>query len=538
VEHGALDATALAWFAGWLVAVAVLLTVGWRLPLQTRWGRVANLLYQLAVVAIGVAVAVLANLAIVLHDVHIDLTREKTYTPSPQAMKVVAELGQPVSVTYFLRGQDPGGQRMRTVLEQMARSNPRLQLRVIDPDREPAAARAAGLRSGNTAVLEAEGRRVQVETTDERQVAIGIQRLLRTDLQTVCFLEGHNELPIDNFEFHTHLESVSDHSHDDASSAVVMTSGHGIGRLRRALEAQGYEVRKLALATTTEVPAPCKLLVLAGPRTTFLPSESPAITRFLERGGALLALLDLGFVPDPGLARLLARFGLSLPSEAVIDPLSHYATDAEMVAVTSYASSPITRSLSMSFFPGVRPLVEKTPAPGLTGVPLFSSSRDSYVRPVEPVRIEGPGGAPAAQTPAAQTPAGTPSAGTPSATTPSAAPPAATPTGTGPRLLAAAIEGRLAEAAPDAPPMRAIVVGDSDFASNSFLPYLANSDLALAMSRWLLREERLTTVPTRIPVPPMIVLSNAQMKAIFLLIAVALPLLAVALGGVAWWRRR
>ena len=518
MTHGALDADALLWFVGWLIAVAVLLAVGWRLPLQTRWARTANMLYQLAVIAAGICVAVLANVAIMLHDVHIDLTREKTYTPSDQAMKVIEELEQPVSLTYFLRAQDPGSQRMRTVLEQMARSNPRLRLRVIDPDTEPAAARAAGLRSANTAVLEADGRRMQVETTDERQIAIGIQRLFRTDLQTICFLDGHNELPIDNFEFHTHLESVADHSHDDASSALVMTSGHGIGRLRRALEAQGYEVRKLTLATGPGLPPACKLLVLAGPRTTFLPAESLAITRFLEGGGALLALLDLGFVPDPELARLLDRFGLKLPSQVVVDPLSHYATDAEMVAITSYAASPITRNLSMSFFPGVRPLIEVTPAPGLLRTPLFSSSRDSYVRQVDTTRANDVG----------------PSPGTRIDSDPSAVTLAAP----GPRLLAAAIEGRLLAAAPDSAPMRAIVVGDSDFASNSFLPYLANSDLALAMTRWLLREERLTTVPTRIPVPPMIVLSNTQMRTIFLLIVVVLPFLAIALGLLTWWRRR
>ena len=390
MEHGALDVVALLWFGGWLAAVVVLLAAGWRIPLQSNRGRTANLVYQVGVVAAAVGIAVLANVAIVLHDVHIDLTREKTYTPSEEAMKVVEGLARPVSLTYFLRAQDPGSQRMRTVLEQMARSNPQLRLRVIDPDREPGAARAAGLRSANTAVLEADGRREQIETTDERQIAIGVQRLLRTELQTVCFLEGHNELPIDNFEFHTHLESVSDHSHNDASSAVVMTSGHGIGRLRRALEAQGYDVRKMTLATGAEMPTACRLLVLAGPRTTFLPAESLAIRRFLARGGALLALLDLGFVPDPELARLLDRFGLALPSQAVVDPLSHYATDAEMVAVTSYEKSPVTRNLSMSFFPGARPLVETTPAQGLARTPLFSSSRDSYVRQVATVRDAQP----------------------------------------------------------------------------------------------------------------------------------------------------
>jgi ABC-type uncharacterized transport system involved in gliding motility auxiliary subunit len=101
-----------------------------------------------------------------------------------------------------------------------------------------------------------------------------------------------------------------------------------------------------------------------------------------------------------------------------------------------------------------------------------------------------------------------------------------------------AVEGKLAGAAPDAPPLRAVIVGDADFASNSFLPYLANADLALAMVRWLVREERGTAVASRIPVPPMIVLTGAQMRGIFLAVEVLLPLAAFALAGLAWWRRR
>ena len=83
-----------------------------------------------------------------------------------------------------------------------------------------------------------------------------------------------------------------------------------------------------------------------------------------------------------------------------------------------------------------------------------------------------------------------------------------------------------------------MIVGDGDFASNSFLPYLANSDLALSMVRWLVREERTTSVSSRIPVPPMILLSGAQMRAIFLAVGVLLPLAAFVPGLLAWWRRR
>jgi hypothetical protein len=70
------------------------------------------------------------------------------------------------------------------------------------------------------------------------------------------------------------------------------------------------------------------------------------------------------------------------------------------------------------------------------------------------------------------------------------------------------------------------------------LPYLANSDLILAMLRWLVREERSAAVASRIPVPPLILLTAAQMRQIFLLTEVLLPLSLLLLGAFVWWRRR
>jgi ABC-type uncharacterized transport system involved in gliding motility auxiliary subunit len=101
--------------------------------------------------------------------------------------------------------------------------------------------------------------------------------------------------------------------------------------------------------------------------------------------------------------------------------------------------------------------------------------------------------------------------------------------------MALAAEGRLGDSGGE---FRAIVVGDGDFASNSFLPYLANGDVALGMVRWLVREERAATVSSRIPVPPMILLTGAQMTLIFLAVEVLLPLSVLAIGAFVWWRRR
>ena len=87
-EH-ALDLDALLWPAGWLVAVVVLFAAGLRLPLELRLSGLRAWLYAASCVGAGLGVWVLANVALVLNDTHIDLTREKVYTPSADAMAVV-----------------------------------------------------------------------------------------------------------------------------------------------------------------------------------------------------------------------------------------------------------------------------------------------------------------------------------------------------------------------------------------------------------------------------------------------------------------
>jgi ABC-type uncharacterized transport system involved in gliding motility auxiliary subunit len=509
MEH-ALNLAAVGWFAGWIVAVIALFFAGLRLPLQTRLTRRKALLLNAGVILAAIGVIVFANIGLILHDTHIDLTREKVFTPSEQAMRVVDNLRQPVKLTYFYRNQDPEGRRIKDVLDVMAKRNSLLQIRTIDPDRQPAVAQAYGLKMYNAAILEVDDRKLLVQGTDEGQLAIGIQRILREKVVRVCFLEGHNELPMDNFEYHTHVEGVANHSHGDASSALVQMQGHGIGRLRRALEAQGYETRKIVLANSPAVPADCNTLIIANPRTTFLPGESAAIEAYLVSGGSLFAMFDLGFVLEPRLAGLVAKLGVQLPQQAVVDPLSHYSTDSEMVAVTAYQPGPVTGGLSMTFYPGVRPIVPVPPATGVNVSALFASSRDSYTREVAPAGVREVVAAVVKKTEPKPEP----------------------------RPLAVSAEGHLPGTPPGAPAFRAVIVGDGDFASNSFLPYLSNSDFALGAVRWLLREEHGPVVASRIPVPPMILLSGTQMKWIFLLVEVLLPLSVFVLGGLVWWRRR
>src|SRR3546814_9297887 len=78
-EH-AFDHEALAWAAGWLVAVVLLFVAGTRLPLETHFGRWRSWLYGAGCVAAGVGVWVLANVALVL------LWRSEEHTSELQSL--------------------------------------------------------------------------------------------------------------------------------------------------------------------------------------------------------------------------------------------------------------------------------------------------------------------------------------------------------------------------------------------------------------------------------------------------------------------
>jgi len=485
------------WFVVVLGALVALFAAGIRLPVtRAGWPRRAA---HAAVVVAAVAVSLLANVALYRHDVHFDITRSHAFTPAPETRRVIDALGEDVTVTYFYQKQNPAGRAAKRMLEIMGRRNPRLHVRTVDPDQYPGLASQYGVRIYNVAVLESGGRRVQVASTEDRDIALGLLRLTRAAEKTVCFATGHGEYDIDNMEYHTHFEGVHSHSHGAEGVGVVLMEQHGAGRLRRALESLGFATRKVLLAVEGRVPDGCAALVEINPRTRYTPPETRALEAYLAGGGAALLLYDLDFPADPAVAALLGKIGVHLGDGVVSDPLDHYFTDPQMVAITRYAPHPVTSGLALSFYPGVRPLTLSVTPTGIVLTPLFQSSSDSTVlRPGRPGAAGGPRGA---------------------------------------QVLAVAAEGRWPDATAAAP-FRLVVVGDGDFASNSFFPYMSNGDLALSALAWLMREERAPTMRPPVEVLPQVVLTNRQVRGIFAFTVLVVPGLAVVLGGAVWWRRR
>jgi hypothetical protein len=485
--------TAAAWSVAVLAALIALFAAGLRLPPARGVARVT-------VAAAAVAITVLANIALFRHDGHLDLTRERAFTPAPEARRIIEGLQHDVELVYFYQKQNPAGQAAKSMVEIMGRWSPRLNVKTVDPDLVPGLANRHGVRLYNVAVLSSEGRRVEVVTTDDREIALGILRVTRSAETVICFIAGHGEYDIDNFEFHTHFEGLHAHSHDVQGMAIVRTEQHGLGRLRRALDKLGFTSRKVAPATAGALPHDCAAVVDANPRTRHTPGEATLIRDHLLRGRGALFLLEPDAPIEPRLAGLLAEAGVRVGDGVVVDPLEHYFTDEQMVAVTRYAAHAVTRGLALAFFPGARP-IDALPTSNARATVLFSSSAGSRVHRASR-REEGP----------------------PSADT-------------GSRSLAVAVEGHLPER-PEGRPFRLVVVGDADFASNSFFPYMSNADLVLSLLAWLVGEERAPTLKPPVEVLPTVALTGRQVRSIFLTTVVALPGAVALTGGVIVWRRR
>jgi ABC-type uncharacterized transport system involved in gliding motility auxiliary subunit len=82
------------------------------------------------------------------------------------------------------------------------------------------------------------------------------------------------------------------------------------------------------------------------------------------------------------------------------------------------------------------------------------------------------------------------------------------------------------------------VVGNSNFVTNAYFPYVSNGDLAVGMIRWLAGDEAMPTVKPQSFSPDQITLTGNQMRGIFIALEVVLPLGVILFGGVVWWRRR
>jgi ABC-type uncharacterized transport system involved in gliding motility auxiliary subunit len=85
---------------------------------------------------------------------------------------------------------------------------------------------------------------------------------------------------------------------------------------------------------------------------------------------------------------------------------------------------------------------------------------------------------------------------------------------------------------------RVAIIGDSDFATNSFYHIMGNGKLFLNTVNYLTSQENFIGIEARTYDLPRVNLTNRQMKGTFFLSIVLIPALMALVGVAVWWRQR
>jgi ABC-type uncharacterized transport system involved in gliding motility auxiliary subunit len=439
-------------------------------------------LQLLLVVGLAFGVGGFAQALAERHSVRWDLTPARSFSISEVTRNVLRMMTDPIEVIAFTSKEDNA--QVTDLMGLFRGAAPNFHYELLDLDRHPGRARQEGVDRYGKAVLRYHEQKVIVDAEREQAISAGLTLLLRGRPTGVLFLDGHGERALREFSAPT-----------------------GYGQLRQALEQESDEVGTLNLMKAGEVPQGADLIIVAGPKNDLLEAEADALERYLQAGGHVMLLIDP--VPLPNLCRLASRHGIEAPLDIVVDRSNQLlGSDPFTVPIPTYFSHPITASST-------------TPA-------LFAVARSLEPHPV----AEGRASAVAASYPDAWAMRDFERASKPNE------PPNPQEDRQGPVTVMAAASWPTPKGE-----ARLVVVGDSDFAANSFLDLLGNRALVLNAVSWSVSAGELIGArsPSEVmalrPLSPL-VLSTRAGHVLFLGLVVLEPLLVLAIGTTLALRRR
>jgi ABC-type uncharacterized transport system involved in gliding motility auxiliary subunit len=453
-----------------------------------------------AVLSTALGIALLALLAFLSTRYHErwDWTEAKSHSLTDQTQKVLAGLDQPVQVTALFA--QIAATEAKDLLERYSVAAPeKFQVEYVDPQAQPGRLAELGVDAGRLeggllhVALGAES--VDVKELTEVALTQAIVKLTRQEQKKVYFLDGHNERPIEG-------EKAAE--------------GGGMKDAAEALRNENYQVETLLLAAQGEVPEDADVVIDAGPTRPLHETERAALGRYLERGGALLVMIDPRAGTDLG--EDLAQWGVEIGDDVIVDRVQGLFGRPTTPFAAEYGDHEITRELGDATMFHVARSVQPAASAAGALAPIVRTGEQSWAERdldrlltkgeaefTEGVDLKGP---------VSLAVAGTVQLG-------AAPPPPA--------------EG---ETPPEPKTARLVVFGDSDFASNQLIGEFRNRDLFVNAVNWLLGDVEAISVRPGQARASRLQLSSEQFLEIRYLALFVMPELIALLGVIAWWQRR
>jgi ABC-type uncharacterized transport system involved in gliding motility auxiliary subunit len=470
---------------------------------RSRYG-----LNSVIMIVIYIGIILLANYLGAIRHLRCDLTASGKFTLSPQTINVIRNLKSPVEALVFFpdlpqyRGEKRAAQYL---LEEYRFFNRLFSFRFIDPETKPSMARRYRIRSDGTIVFICGKRRRSVTRSVEQEFTGAILEVIGVRAKKIYFLGGHGE-------------------RDAADS-----EGNGYSVAKMGLIRDLYKVETLNMTRKPVVPDDCAVLVIAGVRKSIPAEELKALRGYLRGYGKVLLLIDP--TPPPEIRQLLSDWGLTIPRGHIVVRGAYAVPDHATPAVFrgNYPPMIITQKLDTTYFPeaasvdlsnelkrvlaAVRKGKENEPVWPLTTVqhdnlvilPALLTTKESWIE-----NGHGPGDVHREG-----------------------------PLALGAMVIARApLTGESPRKSSEEKLTRLVIIGDSDFASNSHIHNGGNGDLFLNSISWLAEEEHLIDIRPRQHSFRRLIVSERVSSFIRFFSVGLLPLSVLIIGIAIWLRHR
>ena len=414
-----------------------------------------------------------------------DWTTNGRTSLSAESRAVLGQLHGPVEIVSYANPQGNLRQTVAGFLQRYQAVKPDLSLRFVDPQLDPAKMRELGITVDGALILHYQDREQRLDELSERSLTNALERLIRGSDRIVAFVTGDGERRADG------------------------QANADVGIFVAQLEGRGMRAVPLNFTQVSEVPQHTDLVVLASPALALPPGAVQALVRYVQGGGNLLWLSEPAN-DDLGLDPLATALGVRVLPGVLVDGSGAALGlhDPRLITLGDYPPQAITRGFTLTtLFPQVSALAQVAQA-GWAVKPFLRSSAQSWTEfhPIDnskpsDIRFDAAAGELK-----------------------------------GPLDFGFALS-RLSPS-PDKSEQRAVVIGDGDFLSNTFLGNGGNRALGERVFDWLLGDDKLVDMPPRGAPDRLIEISQAGLNTISFGFLLVLPLLLLLIGSLIVWRRR
>ena len=275
---------------------------------------------------------------------------------SPLTVKFLNSLTNQVRIIVYYDKEEPLYGTVMALLNEYRLSNPRISLQTVDYIRDPAAAneikknyKLAAVTDRNLIIFDCEGksqpvpgdvlakyvneqvpnekqptfRRKPTEFYGEKWFTSALLAVTSPKVQKAYALEHHGE-------------------HNSESKDATF----GYAQFAALLGQYLISLKPLSLVGTNALPDDCQLLIVAGPQKPLYPEELEKIDQYLSQGGRLFVMFNVySTKTDTGLEGVLAKYGIDVGHNLIIDPENQAAASYGMVVVSDFGPHPISNPL-------------------------------------------------------------------------------------------------------------------------------------------------------------------------------------------------